>query len=184
MSKVIAVEYVTLDGVFEEPAWSGPYFGEELQGFQFDNLMEADALLLGRVTYEGFSQAWPSMEEMTGEFGVKMNSMPKWVATSTPSDLTWNASPLDADVVAAVTALKADDSTGTLLINGSADLFNTLSSAALIDEYRIMLFPVVLGTGKKLWAEGATAALELTSAVATATGATILTYVPAAAPSA
>ncbi|GAA4267106.1 dihydrofolate reductase family protein [Frondihabitans peucedani] len=182
MSRIVAVEYVTLDGVFEEPAWSGPFFGEELQAFQFANLMEADALLLGRVTYEGFSDAWPRMEAETGEFGVKMNSMPKWVATSTPADLRWNARALEGDVVAAVTALKADEATGSLLVNGSADLFNSLSGAGLIDEYRLMVFPVVQGAGKRLWADAATPrALELVKSDVTATGVAILTYRPASA---
>ncbi|BDZ47945.1 pyrimidine reductase [Frondihabitans sucicola] len=180
MSKVIAVEYLTLDGVFEEPGWSGPYFGDELGSFQNDNLMEADALLLGRITYEGFSQAWPAMEEATGEFGVKMNSMPKWVATSTPDALEWNATALAGTAVDAVAALKADDATGTLLVNGSADLVNALSAAGLIDEYRFMVFPVVVGSGKKLWAEGTTAALELVKSQITSTGVAVLTYVPAA----
>lgn len=182
MSQVVAVEYVTLDGVFEEPSWSGPYFGDELGSFQNDNLMGADALLLGRVTYEGFSQAWPAMEEATGDFGVKMNSMPKWVATSTPDELTWNATALPGDPVEAVRVLKADPATGTLLVNGSADLFNALSDAGLIDEYRLMLYPVVVGSGKKLWADGGpTRALELLESRVTATGVPILVYRPAAA---
>lgn len=180
MSRVVAVEYVTLDGVFEEPGWSGPYFGAELSKFQWDNLMEADALLLGRVTYQGFSQAWPQMETETGEFGQKMNSMPKYVATSTLDALKWNAQKLDGDIVTAVTALKADDATGTLLLNGSGDLFNVLSEAGLIDEYRFMLFPIVVGSGKKLWRDGSPQrALTLTSSLVTETNTLVLTYVPA-----
>lgn len=180
MSKIIAVEYVTLDGVFEEPGWSGPFFGDELGAFQNDNLMEADALLLGRVTYEGFSQAWPAMEAETGDFGVKMNSMPKWVATSSPADLVWNASALEGPAIEAVAALKADESIGTLLINGSADLFNALSAAGLIDEYRFMVYPVVVGSGKQLWAGGESRTLTLVKSQITTTGVAILTYVPAA----
>lgn len=180
MSRVVAVEYVTLDGVFEEPGWSGPYFGSELSKFQWDNLMEADALLLGRVTYEGFSQAWPQMEAETGEFGQKMNSMPKYVATATLDALEWNAQKLDGDIVTAVTALKADEATGTLLINGSGELFNLLSEAGLIDEYRFMLFPIVVGSGKKLWRDGSPQrALTLTSSLVTETNTLVLTYVPA-----
>ena len=91
MGKIVAVEYTTLDGVFEEPAWSGPYFNDELGSWQFRNLAEADALLLGRKTYEGFKASWPQMEESTGEFGVKMNSMPKHVATTTLTEPEWNA---------------------------------------------------------------------------------------------
>jgi dihydrofolate reductase len=180
MGRIVAVEYLTLDGVFEEPAWSGPYFGDELEVFQAANLEEADALLLGRVTYEGFSRAWPAMEAETGAFGVRMNTMPKWVATSTPDDLEWNASALRGDVVEAVRALKADEATGTLLINGSADLVNALSDASLIDEYRFMVYPVVVGQGKRLWADGAAPlTLELVSSEVTSTGVPILRYRPA-----
>jgi dihydrofolate reductase len=185
MGKVIAVEYVTLDGVFEEPGWSNPYFNDELQTFQWGNLQEANALLLGRVTYEGFAAAWPQMEEMTGEFGVRMNSLPKWVATSTPEALTWNATALstvDSDVVAAVRTLRESPDSGNLLINGSADLLNTLAHAGLVDELRIMVFPIVLGTGKRLWAEGgAELALSLVGARTTTSGVVIQTYAPAAA---
>jgi dihydrofolate reductase len=185
MGKVIAVEYVTLDGVFEEPGWSNPYFTEELQTFQWDNLHEADALLLGRVTYEGFAAAWPQMEEMTGEFGVRMNTLPKWVATSTPEALSWNATALstvDPDAVAAVRILRESPDSGTLLVNGSADLVNALSQAGLIDELRIMVFPVVLGSGKHLWADGGPElALSLVDARTTTSGVVIQTYAPAAA---
>lgn len=180
MSRVVAVEYVTLDGVFEEPGWSGPYFGPELSKFQWDNLMEADALLLGRVTYEGFSRAWPQMEAETGEFGQKMNAMPKYVAAGGTDALGWNAQRLEGDTVAAVTALVSDPATGTLLINGSGALFNALSEAGLIDEYRFMLFPIVVGTGRRLFRDGSpTRALTLTSSLVTETNALVLTYVPA-----
>ena len=112
-----------------------------------------------------------------------MNTMPKYVATTTPDPLEWNATKLDGDIVTAVTALKADESTGTLLINGSGELFNALSEAGLIDEYRFMLFPVVVGAGKKLWRDGSpNRALTLTSSFTTETGTVVSTYVPAATP--
>ena len=82
MGKIVAVEYVSLDGVMEEPAWSGPYFNEELQRFQYENLFGSDALLLGRVTYEGFKSAWPAMSDEAG-FADRMNGLPKYVATTT-----------------------------------------------------------------------------------------------------
>jgi dihydrofolate reductase len=177
MGRVIAVEYVTLDGVMEAPGWSGPYFGEELHQFQYDNLMEADALLLGRVTYEGFAEAWPHMEEETGDFGVKMNTMPKWVATSSSADLVWNATALEGTPAVAVAALKAQP--GTLLLEGSADLLNELAVHGLIDEYRLMVFPVVVGSGKRLWSERTEPqALTLTKSLITSTGVAVLTYVP------
>ena len=177
MGKIIAVEYVTLDGVFEEPAWSGPYFNDELGSWQNNNLMEADALLLGRRTYEGFKAAWPQMEEATGDFGKKMNAMGKYVATTTLTEPEWNAQFLQGDVVKAVTGLKTDP--GSLLINGSASLVNLLTRHNLIDEYRIMVYPVVVGEGRKLWDEGTKVALKLSSTFTTTTGVEVLTYLPA-----
>src|SRR3954451_16076473 len=125
MGKIVAVEYTTLDGVFEEPAWSGPYFNDELGGWQESNLREADALLLGRKTYEGLKAAWPAMEEATGDFGVRMNSMPKHVATTTLTEPEWNATFLAGEVADAVAALRAQP--GQLLINGSGTLVNYLT---------------------------------------------------------
>jgi dihydrofolate reductase len=177
MGKIVAVSYVTLDGVFEEPAWSGPYFNDELGSWQDANLREADMLLLGRRTYEGFKQAWPTMEAETGHFGVKMNSMPKRVATTTLTEPEWNATFIQGDVADAVRELKAGPD--SVLINGSASLINYLTRHNLIDEYRIMIFPVVVGEGRKLWAEGTKVALRLTDHFTTKTGVEVVTYVPA-----
>jgi dihydrofolate reductase len=177
MGKVYAVEYVTLDGVFEEPAWSGPYFNDELGNWQDANLTEADALLLGRRTYEGFKAAWPQMEAETGDFGKKMNGMPKHVATTTLSTPEWNAQFIQGDVAAAVTELRSGPD--TLMINGSASLVNYLTRHNLIDEYRIMFYPVVVGEGRKLWDEGTKIALTHTSSFTTTTGVEVVTYVPA-----
>jgi dihydrofolate reductase len=178
MGTVVAVSYVTLDGVFEEPSWSGPYFNDEISSFQYDNLMEADVMLLGRRTYEGFKEAWPKMEAETGDFGVKMNSMPKWVATTTLTEPEWNARFISGDVAEAVTRLKAG--TGHILINGSADLINYLTKHNLIDEYRIMVYPVVVGAGRKLWQEGTAARFEIAKSFVSSSGVAVITYVPAA----
>ncbi|SCG44873.1 dihydrofolate reductase family protein [Micromonospora inositola] len=175
MGKVVAVEYVTLDGVFEEPMWSFPYFNEELQQWQWENLQEADALLLGRKTYEGFKASWPQMDE--GYFGERMNAIPKHVATTTLTEPEWGASFLPGDVAEEVAALKAQP--GTLLINGSAELLNHLTAHRLVDEYRIMVFPIVAGKGRKLWAEGVAVDLALTRSHITTSGVAVLTYVPA-----
>jgi dihydrofolate reductase len=170
MGKVVAVEYTSLDGVFEEPAWSGPYFNEELSGWQAQNLAGADALLLGRKTYEGFKAAWPRMEAETGDFGVKMNSMPKHVATTTLTEPEWNATFLRGEVADAVAKLKTEP----------ADLLiNYLTRHNLIDEYRIMIFPVVQGEGRKLWDAGTKIALKLADSWKTTTGVEVITYVPA-----
>jgi dihydrofolate reductase len=181
MGTIFAVEYLTLDGVFEEPAWSGPYFNEELQQFQSNNLLECDGLLLGRVTYQGFAQAWPAMEADTGEFGVRMNSLPKWVASTTLTSTEWNASLLAGDVVAAVSELKQRPDL-TLMIAGSSTLVETLRAAGLIDEYRLMIYPVIVGSGRRLFGDGASpGAWTLTDATTTASGVIIARYTPAVA---
>ena len=177
MGKIVAVSYVTLDGVFEEPSWSGPYFNEELQNWQYDNLMSADVMLLGRRTYEGFKQTWPAMEEQTGDFGRKMNGMPKRVATTTLTVPEWNATFIEGDVAESVRELKAGPE--SVLINGSAELINYLTRHNLIDEYRVMVYPVVVGSGRKLWQEGTTVALAVSDSFVTKTGVAVLTYVPA-----
>jgi len=179
MGKIFAVEYVTLDGVFEEPGiWSGPYFNDELVKFQQDNLAECDGLLLGRVTYDGFSKAWPAMEAETGDFGVRMNSIPKWVASTTLTAPTWNASVLEGDVPTAVAALKEQDL--TLMVAGSATLVETLRANGLIDEYRLMIYPLVAGSGRRLIPDGAAPGeLKLTDAATTDSGVIVARYVPA-----
>ena len=177
MGRIVAVEYVTLDGVFEEPAWSGPYFNDELGSWQDQNLREADALLLGRKTYEGFKAAWPQMEAATGDFGVKMNAMPKHVATTTLTEPEWNATFLRGEVADAVRELKTGPA--NLLINGSASLVNHLTRHNLIDEYRIMVYPVVVGEGRRLWDEGTRIALTLAGTWQTKTGVDVVTYLPA-----
>ncbi|MFC4064010.1 dihydrofolate reductase family protein [Actinoplanes subglobosus] len=177
MGKIVAVEYMTLDGVFEEPVWSGPYFNEELGAWQTYNLGEADALLLGRVTYEGMKSVWPEMAAETGEFGAKMNEMPKHVATTTLTEPEWNATFIEGDVAEAVEKLKTGSE--TLLINGSATLVNYLARHNLIDEYRVMIFPVVVGEGRKLWEPGTRLALSHTGSWRSATGVEVITYVPA-----
>ena len=180
MSTVVAVEYLSLDGIMEEPRWSAPYFNEELQDFQLNNLMGSDALLLGRVTYEGFKEAWPTMTDAAG-FADKMNGMPKYVATSTLDKGEWNATLLKGDLVEEVTRLKRDVE-GTLLINGSAQLFQTLHAAGLIDEYRFMIYPVVAAEGKRLFADkGGQGSLNLVKSQISESGVAILTYQPASA---
>ncbi|WP_199513776.1 dihydrofolate reductase family protein [Nucisporomicrobium flavum] len=177
MGKLVAVSYVTLDGVFEEPAWSGPYFNDELGSWQDANLREADALLLGRKTYEGFKAAWPQMEAATGDFGKRMNSMPKHVATTTLTEPEWNATFLQGEVAEAVARVKAGPE--NLLLNGSAELLNHLTRHNLVDEYRIMVYPLVVGEGRKLWHEGTKVALAHTGSWTTKTGVEVITYVPA-----
>jgi dihydrofolate reductase len=179
MGTVVAVEYTSLDGVMEEPAWSGPYFNDELIQFQYNNLFTSDALLLGRTTYEGFKEAWPHMTDDEAGFGLRMNALPKYVSSNSLTEGEWNATLLHGDPAEQVAKLKQDFD-GVLLINGSAQLFQALHAAGLIDEYRIMVYPVVVGAGKKLFGDGASGAatLKLTGSQITKSGVAVLTYQP------
>lgn len=175
MRKIKLAMYVALDGVVENPAWTAPFWNEELSDLQEEYLYSSDALLLGRVTYEGFAASWPNMEEETGDFGRKMNSMPKFVASRTLEQLAWNATKLEGDLAASVAALK-QGSGGDLLIYGSGELVDELTRLRLIDEYRLMVYPVLVGSGKQIFNAGNERALELASMTTTSTGVVVLTY--------
>lgn len=174
--RLVATEYLTFDGVFEEPGrWSGPFFNEEAQQFKLDELNATDALLLGRRTYEGFAAAWPKMTG-TGDFGVKMNTMPKYVVSSTLKTAEWTGSRLiGGDVVGEIRKLKAQPGKD-LLLSGSGQLFNSLMQADVIDLYRFMLHPVVLGNGRRLFTETVKRTLELTETKRFGSGIVILEY--------
>jgi len=157
MRELIVTEFITLDGVIEAPGgepthphtgWTIDFAGPEQFQYKLNEVRDADALLLGRVTYEGFAEAWPSRD---GPFADKMNAMPKYVASTTLTELGWNNSTLlEGDVPAAVAKLKLDDG-GPILVAGSATLAHTLIEHELVDEFRLMVFPVVLGSGKRLF---------------------------------
>ena len=186
MRRVVAAEYVTVDGVMTDPGgvgeiehggWSNAYFNDELAKYQSEQLFASDALLLGRVTFEGFVAAWPSMEETEGEFAVRMNTLPKFVASrSLKEPLAWNGALLKGDVAEAVANLKKQPGRD-LLIYGSGELVNALHPHGLIDEYQLMVFPVTLGVGKHLFQSGTDKRdLKLSDAKATSTGVALLTY--------
>ena len=158
MGKLIVSEFITLDGVIDLPGEKGWAFkfnrGEDGDQFKVDELNAADAQLLGRITYQGFAAAWPSMRDDT--FGERMNSMPKYVVstTLTPDDATWeNSTVISGDVAGEVGKLK-ERTQGDVLVAGSANLVRTLAEHDLVDEYRLMVFPTTLGGGKRLFAEG------------------------------
>ena len=186
MGRIIVTEFVSLDGVMEDPGgaedyrhggWSFEFSrGEEGDKFKLAETMSAEAQLLGRVTYEGFAEAWPSRE---GEFADKFNTMPKYVVSSTLDDPEWNNSTvLSGDVPAEVAKLK-DEIDGEILVAGSAQLVQTLLENDLVDELRLMVFPVVLGSGKRLFAEGSgKKPLRLTDSKAVGNGVAILIYQP------
>jgi len=179
MGRVVAVEYVSLDGVMEDPAWTAPFFNDEIAKYQNDQLFRSGALLLGRVTYEGFAASWPSMEATEGDFAVRMNTLPKHVASTTLHELEWNARLIEGDVPAAVAALKEQPGQD-LLIYGSGELVRTLTRHNLIDEYRLLVHPVILGSGKRLFeGVGEAPALKLADTVTFSSGVVSLVYEPA-----
>jgi dihydrofolate reductase len=157
LRELIVTEFITLDGVIEAPGgepthphtgWVGDFVGAEQMQYKLDEVLEADALLLGRVTYEGFAEAWPPRE---GEFADKMNAMPKYVASTTLTELDWNNSRLlEGGVPAAVAKLKETNG-GPILVAGSGTLVHTLIEHGFVDEFRLMVFPVLLGSGKRLF---------------------------------
>jgi dihydrofolate reductase len=158
MRKIVVSEFVSLDGVMENPAWTFQFGTEEhtkeQNKFKFDELKASDALLLGRVTYDGFAAAWPNMIEQTGEYGVMMNDYPKYVVSTTLNEVEWkNSSLVKGNLAEEITKLKQQPGKD-ILVFGSCDLVNELYQLDLIDEYRLMIFPVVVGSGKKLFKEG------------------------------
>ena len=189
MGKVVVSEFISLDGVIEDPGgaegtefggWTFRFPAEDGQKFKFEELVASDVLLLGRLTYEEFAAAWPAMEETTGEFGVKMNNMPKVVVSTTLTEPAWrNTTVVSEDIAGAVAKLK-EQYDGDVLVGGSAILIDELRDLDLIDEYRMMLHPVVLGQGKKLFKDG-TAPTDLVLVESRAVGPDVLllTYRPA-----
>jgi dihydrofolate reductase len=178
--RLVATEYLTLDGVFEEPGqWSFPFFNEQASQFKWRELQASDALLLGRKTYEGFAAAWPTMEG-TGEFGERMNTMPKYVVSATLASADWSGSILvTGDLATEIGKLKELPG-GDLLLSGSGQLFNALADAGLIDLYRCMVHPIVLGAGARLFADGgARNVVRLTHQETFESGIVILEYEPA-----
>ena len=165
MGKVVVSQFISLDGVVEDPGgaegfdrggWAFKFDrGPEGDKFKLDEVMASEALLLGRVTYEGFAKAWPSR---SGDFADKFNGMPKYVVSTTLKDPEWNNSTvIGGDVAESVAELKRDVG-GDILVNGSVQLVQTLMEHDLVDEYRLMVFPTVLGAGKRLFSDTSEAA--------------------------
>jgi dihydrofolate reductase len=187
MGRIVVSEFISLDGVVEDPGgaedfkhggWSFKFDrGDGGNKFKLDETMDAEALLLGRVTYEGFAKAWPSRE---GEFADKFNTMPKYVVSSTLSDPEWtNSTVLRGDVVEEVQKLR-DAPGGDIVVHGSGQLVQTLIDNDLVDELRLMVFPVVLGSGKRLFGEtGDKKTLKLTDSQTVGEGVAILVFAQA-----
>lgn len=177
MRKVVVSEFVSLDGVMEEPRWTFQFNSEEQEKFKYDELKASDALLLGRVTYDGFAAAWPNMIEQAGEYGQWMNEYPKYVVSSTLDQVEWNNSSLiQGDLVEEIDNLKKQPGKD-ILVFGSCSLVRTLMKLGLIDEYRLMVFPVVLGSGKRLFEDGIdNTVLKLVDTKTFDSGVVVLTY--------
>src|SRR3954451_6578417 len=190
MGKVVVSQFITVDGVVEDPGgsekdnfdrggWAFEFNrGDEGDKFKFDELMASDALLLGRTTYEGFAAAWPNRKDEAG-FADKFNGMTKYVVSTTLSDPDWNNSHvLGRDLPSEVERIKGDHE-GDLLVNGSVTLVHALADAGLVDQWNLMVFPLVLGKGKKLFGDnGPKAPLELQQAQTVGDGVQILIYTP------
>jgi len=183
MGRIVVTEFVSLDGVMEDPGgaedykhggWTFEFNRGEGDEFKLEETRETDALLLGRKTYEGFAAAWPSRE---GEFADKFNSMPKYVVSSTLREPGWsNSIVLEGEVAEEAAKLRAA-TTGNIVVHGSAQLVQALIEHDLVDELRLMVFPVVLGSGKRLFAETSDKKpMTLSSAKPVGDGIAILTY--------
>ena len=164
MGKLVVTEFMSLDGIVEDPAgaWAGQFDqGPEAGAFKFDETLNTACLLLGRTTYDGFARAWPHEQ---GEFADRFNSLPKYVVSSTLQDPSWaNTTVLTGDLSEAVAELKAG-ADGDVVVHGSATLVHALLDEGLVDELRLMVFPIVLGSGLKLFETGAPVKLQLVSA--------------------
>ena len=186
MGKIVVTEFVSLDGVMEDPGGAEGYRhggwtfefdrGPEGDKFKLDEALGAEALLLGRVTYEGFAAAWPSRD---GEFADKFNTMPKYVVSSTLEKADWtNSTVLEGDLAAGVAALRQKHD-GDVVVNGSARLVQALIEHDLVDELRLMVFPVVLGSGRRLFGETSDKKrFRLTSSTTVGDGVAIQVYEP------
>jgi dihydrofolate reductase len=187
MGRIVVTEFVSLDGVMEDPGgaedfrhggWTFQFDrGDDGNKFKLDETLETEALLLGRKTYEGFAEAWPSRE---GEFADKFNNMPKYVVSSTLENPTWNnTTVLGGDLAADVSTLRSELD-GDIVVHGSAQLAQALIEHGLVDELRLMVFPVVLGTGKRLFGETSDKRrFRLKDARTVGDGVSILVYEPA-----
>ena len=184
MGRIVVTEFVSLDGVVEDPGGSGDYEhggwsfdfdrGDEGNAYKFNETMSSDAQLLGRVTYEEFAASWP---ERDGEFADKFNSMPKHVVSSTLQNPEWtNSTVLESDLISGVARLK-EQYDGDIVVHGSPTLVQGLIEHDLVDELRLMVFPVVLGIGKRLFGETTDKKrLRLVGTQTVGDGVVILTY--------
>lgn len=178
MRKVTLSEFISLDGVIENPSWTAPYWNDKIGEFKFAELFSHDALLLGRITYEGFAAAWPTQLDEQG-YGDRMNNLPKHVVTTTLDKADWtNSSVVKGAVYEQIARLKEQPGQD-ILIFGSVTLATSLMERGLIDQYNLIVYPVVLGSGRKLFNDGIHSSLKLVESRPFDTGAIALVYQPA-----
>lgn len=175
MRKLVVTAFMSLDGVVEAPMWTFPYWNDEIANFKGEETHASDALLLGRVTYEGFAAAWP---QSTDEGADYFNTVRKYVVSTTLDKADWHNSILIREnVTAEIARLKQQDG-GAITVHGSATLVQTLMQHDLVDSYRLLVYPVVLGTGQRLFHEGASATLRLVHTQGFSSGVVALIYEP------
>ncbi|MBD2021061.1 dihydrofolate reductase [Leptolyngbya sp. FACHB-36] len=175
MRQVVVTEFMSLDGVMEEPAWTAPYWNDEIAQFKGEETSASDTLLLGRVTYQGFAAAWP---ESTDEGADYFNNVRKYVVSTTLDTLEWNNSTLIKDnIVEEITKLKQQDGQN-ITVHGSATLVQTLMQHDLVDRYRLLVYPVVVGKGKRLFNEGTSGTLKLVESQSFSSGVVAIVYEP------
>ena len=174
MRRVIVTMFVSLDGVTEAPErWSLRFWNDEIAKFKHDELFAADALLLGRATYQGFAAAWPSRK---GDYADRINGLPKFVASTTLANVEWNNSRLIRESVAAEVVKLKEEPGQDILVFGSTALVNSLMQHGLVDEIRMLVYPVVLGNGKRLFKDGSQATLKLAESKALSPDVVLLRY--------
>ena len=170
--------FVSLDGVMEDPhKWSFPYWNDEIGKFKNDELFASDALLLGRVTYRSFAEAWPSRTDETG-YADRINSMPKFVVSKTLKKAEWNNSKLIKENVAKEVSKLKQQSGRDILVHGSGALVKTLMQHDLVDQYHLLVFPIVLGKGIRLFTDGSNVKLKLVETKMFSSGVVLLLYQP------
>lgn len=178
MANIVVSEFITLDGVVEAPnEWSRGFWTDEIAKFKFDELFSSDALLLGKVTYQGFAAAWPSMKDEAG-YADRMNGLPKYVVSATLATAGWNNSRIiAANAIEEIAKLRQEPGQ-TLLIFGSGMLVEALRQGDLVDEYRLLTYPVVVGHGRRFFTSETKTALRLVEAQAFSSGAVLTRYQP------
>jgi dihydrofolate reductase len=175
MRKLVVTEFLSLDGVMEAPMWTFPYWNDEIANFKGEESNASDALLLGRVTYEGFAAAWPNSKD---EGAPYFNNVRKYVVTTTLDKAEWNNSHLiKGNVVEEIRKLKQQDG-GNITVHGSGRLIQTLMQHDLVDVYRLLVYPLVLGKGQRLFEEGSTTKLNLVKTQSFSSGVVGLIYEP------